>query len=191
MKSRALLKALHIFGVFSANTSLQCFSEFRDGAWGFAELQGGSSDFLQRGTGGCALIIGVSRCSASLGKRMPSCWKGGPNQLSNLRSRRTKVLVMVQWTSLQGYSEEGGGRRSLPIQSASVLSLPGESCGACCRRTGCFCPYITGAGAILDCYDHEGAEPEGKAFYLPVDLQSCPHPRSRALGRDCRQKRLK
>ncbi len=33
--------------------------------------------FLKRGTGRCALIIGISHCSPSSWKFIPGCWKGG------------------------------------------------------------------------------------------------------------------
>ncbi len=65
--------------------------------------------YLKRETEGCAPLIGVSHCSASLRMLIPGCWKGGFKQLFNLRSRRSNVdfiLVMEQWTislPLQGY----------------------------------------------------------------------------------------
>jgi len=49
------------------------------------------SPFSEKGTGGCAPIIGVSQCSSSLGKFIPGCWKGGSGRLSNLSFSRNNV----------------------------------------------------------------------------------------------------
>ncbi len=70
---------------------------------------GGQWQCLWRGRLRCAPIIRVSHCSASLGKFISGCWKGGSDRLLNLRSRRSNVdsiLTMEQWTSslpLQGF----------------------------------------------------------------------------------------
>lgn len=56
----------------------------------------------------CAQIIGVSHCSASLGKCIPGCWRGGSDCLSNGGFQKSNVdsfMAVEQWTSsllLQG-----------------------------------------------------------------------------------------
>jgi len=60
------------------------------------------SPFSNKGIGGCAPIIEVSHCSASPGKFIPRCWKGGSGRLSSLSFRRNNadsVLAVEQWTS--------------------------------------------------------------------------------------------
>ncbi len=88
----------------------------------------------------CAPIIRVLHCSASLGKFIPRCWKGGSDRSSNLRYKRNtanSIQAMEQWASslpLQGYWREHG---SLPIH---VFCGLGEGLRLCSRGScGGYC----------------------------------------------------
>jgi len=87
------------------------------------------SPFLRKGTGGCAPIIRESHCSASPGKFIPGCWKGGSGRLSNLSFSRNdvdSVLAVEQWTSsLPLHDCWGGGMKVCP-SSLHVLCGLGE-----------------------------------------------------------------
>jgi len=94
-------------------------------------LCGGQRQYLWSGRPGCAPIIGVSHCSASPGKFIPGCWKGGSGRLSNFSFRRNvdSVLAVERWTSsllLQGcWGALWTWRRLMAV-------FPRESCGGYC-----------------------------------------------------------
>ncbi len=88
-----MLKALDIVGLsqlthlFSVVLRSETGPEEWQTGWWFL--------FLKRGIGGCAPIIGVSHCLASLAKLIPGWWKGGSTRLTNLRYRRNNVDLVI------------------------------------------------------------------------------------------------